>query len=401
MPAGPSDPPRADPLARPTSEAVLAALVGFDTTSRHSNLALVDWVETYLERHGVPSFRVPNAAGDKANLFATIGPEGVPGIILSGHTDTVPVDGQDWSSDPFALTERDGRLFGRGTTDMKGFLACCLAAVPAMRAAPLVRPIHLALSYDEEVGCLGVVGLIERLAGEGRRFEACIVGEPTGMQVVTAHKAKRSLRATVHGLARHSSLAPEGVNAVSFAARLVARIDAIGERLAGGPADPLYDTPPSTAHVGTFAGGTALNIVPDRAEIRFEFRMLPGEDADAPVAEIVAHARRELEPAMRERHAGARIEFETLAAFPGLATPDDAEVVALAKRLARRNDCAKVAFGTEGGRFAEGLGVPTVVVGPGAIAQAHVPDEFIDAAELRRCEAFLERLVRHCTEDAP
>ena len=394
------EPLRADPLHRPTSEAVLAALVGFDTTSRHSNLALVEWVEAYLERHGVPSFRVANAAGDKANLFATIGPEGVPGVILSGHTDTVPVDGQDWSSDPFVLTERDGRLHGRGTTDMKGFLACCLAAVPAMRAAPLTRPIHLALSYDEEVGCLGVVGLIERLADEGRRFEACLVGEPTSMQVVTAHKAKRSLRATVRGLSCHSSLAPEGVNAVSYAARLVARIDAIGARLADGPSDALYDTPASTAHVGTFTGGTALNIVPDRAEIVFEFRVLPGEDADGPVDEIVAHAKETLEPEMRARHAGAGIELETLAAFPGLDTSDDADVVALAKGLARRNDHAKVAFGTEGGRFADGLGVPTVVVGPGSIAQAHVPDEFVAASELRRCEAFLERLVHRCTESA-
>ena len=398
MSCEPDGPLRADPHPRATSEDILATLVGFDTTSRHSNLALVDWVEAYLERHGVPSFRVPNEVGDKANLFATIGPEDVPGIILSGHTDTVPVDGQDWSSDPFALHARDGRLHGRGTTDMKGFLACCLAAVPAMRAAPLARPIHLALSYDEEVGCLGVVGLIERLAGERRRFEACIVGEPTGMQVVTAHKTKRSLRATVRGLACHSSLAPEGVNAVSWAARLVARIDAIGERLAQGPSDALYDTPASTAHVGTFAGGTALNIVPDRARIDFEFRVLPGQDADALVDEIVTYARDELEPGMRARHAGAGIEFETLAAFPGLSTPDDADVVALARRLARRNDHAKVAFGTEGGRFAEGLGVPTVVVGPGSIAQAHKPDEFVAVSELRRCEAFLERLVRHCTE---
>ena len=396
----PRGPLRADPPPHPTSEDVLAALVGFDTTSRRSNLALVEWVEAYLERHGVPSFRVPNAAGDKANLFATVGPEDAPGVILSGHTDTVPVDGQDWSSDPFVLDERDGRLHGRGTTDMKGFLACCLAAVPAMRAAPLTRPIHLALSYDEEVGCLGVVGLIERLAREGRRFRACIVGEPTGMRVVTAHKTKRSLRATVRGLACHSSLAPEGVNAVSYAARLVARIDAIGARLAKGPSDALYDTPASTAHVGTFVGGTALNIVPDRARIDFEFRVLPGEDADALVDEIAAYARRELEPEMRARHAGAGIEFETLAAFPGLATPEDADVVALAKRLAGRNDHAKVAFGTEGGRFAEGLDVPTVVVGPGSIAQAHKPDEFVAVSELRRCEAFLERLVHHCTEPA-
>ncbi len=221
--------------ARLSTEAILAVLIGFDTTSRDSNLALIAWVEDYLAGHGVASFRVPDEAGEKANLFATIGPDDVPGVILSGHTDTVPVDGQDWVSDPYAMEERDGRLFGRGTADMKGFLACCLAAVPDMAAAALTRPIHLAFSYDEEVGCLGVVGLIERLAGQGRRFEACIVGEPTSMQVVTAHKTKRSLRATFHGLSCHSSLAPEGVNAVSFAARLVAKLDGMAARLSRRP----------------------------------------------------------------------------------------------------------------------------------------------------------------------
>ena len=267
-----------------------------------------------------------------------------------------------------------------------------------MMAAPLARPIHLAFSYDEEVGCLGVIPLIERLAAEGRRFEACLVGEPTNMQVVTAHKTKRSLKATFHGLACHSSLAPEGVNAVSHAARLVARIDAIGERLGRGPSDSLFDMPVSTAHVGVMNGGTALNIVPDRAEVVFEFRMLPSEDAAAPVAEIEAFVRGELEPEMRARHAECRIDLETVSGFPGLDTSPDAPVTALAKRLARRNDHAKVAYGTEGGRFAQGLGVPTVVVGPGAIAQAHRPDEFIAVSELRACEAFLDRLIDHCSE---
>ncbi len=384
--------------ARLSTEEILAALIGFDTTSRNSNLALIAWVEDYLTSHGVANFRVPDETGGKANLFATIGPEDVPGLILSGHTDTVPVDGQDWASDPYALVERAGRLFGRGTADMKGFLACCLAAVPDMAAAPLARPIHLAFSYDEEVGCLGVVELIERLAGQGRRFEACIVGEPTSMQVVTAHKTKRSLRATFHGLSCHSSLALEGVNAVSYAARLVAKLDAMAVRLSDGPSDPLFDMPVSTAHVGVFHGGTALNIVPDRAEVTFEFRVLPTEDADALVDEITGFVRGVLEPEMRARHADARVDLDVLSAFPGLDTADDADVVALAKRLARRNDHAKVAFGTEGGRFAQGLGVPTVVVGPGAIAQAHKPDEYIAVSQLRACEAFLARLVEHCSE---
>ncbi|MEM7566213.1 MAG: acetylornithine deacetylase [Pseudomonadota bacterium] len=388
------------PAARLSAEEILAALIGFDTTSRDSNLPLIAWVEDYLNAHGVRSFRVMDETDEKANLFATIGPEDAPGIILSGHTDTVPVDGQDWSSDPYRMTERDGRLYGRGTADMKGFLACCLAAVPDMAAAPLATPLHLALSYDEEVGCLGVVPLIDRLASEGRSFAACFVGEPTGMQVVTAHKTKRSLRAVFHGLSCHSSLAPEGVNAVSYAAQLVAKIDAIAARLAEGPSDPLFDTPVSTAHVGVLNGGTALNIVPERAEMVFEFRVLPGQDADALVEEVTRFVRETLEPDMRRRHRQARVDLDILSAFPGLDTPEDSEIVSLAKRLAQRNDHAKVAFGTEGGRFAAGLGVPTVVVGPGAIAQAHIPDEFIETAQLRACEAFLSRLIQHCSGPA-
>lgn len=378
------------------SEDVLACLVGHDTTSRNSNLALVEWVEAHLDAHGVPHFRVPNGDGTKANLFATIGPADAPGVILSGHTDVVPVDGQDWSSDPFSLTRRGERLHGRGAADMKGFLACCLARVPAMVAANLRRPIHLAMSFDEEVGCLGVVPLVEELARRDLPLEACFVGEPTGMGVVTAHKAKRSLRATFRGLACHSSLAPQGVNAVSHAAQLVAKIDAMGRRLATGPSDPLYDTPVTTAHVGLFSGGEALNIVPAHAGVTFEFRVLPGEDPDALVREVEAFLHGEIEPVMQARDPHCGVDLEVLAAFPGLDTPPDAPVATLAKRLSGRKDHAKVAFGTEGGRFAEGLGVPTVVVGPGHIAQAHKPDEFVEIAQLRACEGFLDRLIDHC-----
>ena len=383
-------------MSVPRTEDVLAALVGFDTTSRNPNLPLIEWIEAFLDVHRVPHFRAPSEDGTKANLFATIGPAGVPGIVLSGHTDVVPVDGQDWSSDPFALTTRDGRLHGRGAADMKGFIACCLGRVPAMVAAGLARPVHLALSYDEEIGCVGVIGLLEELAGRAVPIEAVIVGEPTGMGVVTAHKAKRSLRTTFTGRAAHSSLPHEGVNAVSHAARLVARIDAIGERLARGPGDPLYDAPHSTAHVGVMAGGTALNIVPRHAEVLHEFRVLPGEDADALVAELAAFVEDEIAPAMRATHPECGAEMEVLMGYPGLDTPPDAPVVTLAKRLAGRNDHAKVAFGTEGGRFAEILGAPTVVIGPGSIEQAHKPDEFIEIDQLRACETFLDRLIDHC-----
>lgn len=376
------------------TEAILAELVAFDTTSRNSNLPLIDWVEAYLARHGVAAERIPDASGLKANLWASIGPADRPGYILSGHTDVVPVDGQDWSSDPFRLRSDDGRLFGRGTCDMKGFLACCLAAVPAMAAADLARPIHLAFSYDEEVGCLGVRGLIERLNALAVKPLGCFVGEPTGMAVVIAHKGKRSLRAVVTGRSCHSSLAPEGVNAVDYAALLAVEVRRIGRELARGPADPLYDVPVSTAHTGILEGGTALNIVPDRAELVFEFRVLPDQDAEALVAQVQAFVRDVLEPEMRRVAPETGIALEVFTSFPGLDTPVDDEVVRLAKHLAGRNDHAKVAYGTEGGLFQQAA-IPTVVVGPGHIAQAHRPDEFVALAELERCNAFLARLIAH------
>ena len=379
-----------------TVEAILAELVAFDTTSRNSNLALIDCVEAYLARHGVAAWRVPSPDGEKANLFASIGPDREGGFVLSGHTDTVPVDGQDWSSDPFTLSERSGLLYGRGSCDMKGFLAACLARVPAMQAAGLKRPIHLAFSYDEEVGCLGVPLLLDALGTRGIRPEGCFVGEPTEMQPVIAHKAKRSMRAFFNGKSVHSSLSPDGVNAVSYAARLVAWIDALTPEMNLNPGDALFDVPVSTAHVGVFSGGTALNIVPAQAQVDFEFRTLPGEDADARVAaarDVIAGL--DAEMAARDPACGARLEM--LAAFPGLDTPEDAPITRLAKRLAGRNDHAKVAYGTEAGLFAERAGIPTVVIGPGSIGEAHKPDEFIARAELDKCTRFLDRLIEHCS----
>src|SRR5215470_10956883 len=276
---------------------ILDALVGFDTTSRNSNLPLIAWIEDYLDRHGVAHERIPDRSGTKSNVWATIGPADKPGYILSGHTDTVPVDGQSWTSDPFRLARRDGKLFARGSTDMKGFLACCLAAVPAMKARPLKQPIHLAISYDEEVGCVGVRDMIAQLKQAPVRPAGCFVGEPTNMGVVIGHKGKRSLRVTVHGRTCHSSLAPHGVNAVEFAARLIVKIREISERLAqSGARDPLYDVPFTTAHTGTVQGGTALNIVPDRCTFEFEFRSIAADDLDALVAEVKAYARDVLEP---------------------------------------------------------------------------------------------------------
>lgn len=387
-------------MPRLSSRDILAKLVAFDTTSRNSNLPLIDWVEAYLAGYGVQSRRVFDASGQKANLWATIGPAEVPGVILSGHTDTVPVDGQDWSSDPFTLEERDGKLYGRGSCDMKGFAACALAAVPDLVNRPLKRPVHLALSYDEEVGCVGVIGLLEALQDEPVRPAYCIVGEPTLMTVMTGHKAKRSMRVTVRGRGCHSSLAPQGVNAVNYAARMIVRIEEIARRLAEkGGQDAAYDVPHSTAHTGTVQGGTALNIVPDECTFVCEFRVLPFEDADALVTELRDYATQELEPEMQRIAPEAGIEIEVYAQFPGLDTDPESEIVPLAKRFAQSNDQGKVAFGTEGGRFHEMLGVPTVICGPGSIVQAHKPDEYIAVAQLDACDTFLARLADWAERD--
>jgi acetylornithine deacetylase len=375
--------------------AILEKLVGFDTTSRNSNLELIDWIEGELAAQGIAGVRSYDDGGVKANLFATIGPVDVPGYVLSGHTDVVPVDGQAWTSDPFRLTRRGDRLYGRGACDMKGFLASCLAAVPDMLARPLARPIHLAFSYDEEVGCLGVPRLIARMGDAGLAPAACFVGEPTSMQVVVAHKTKVSYRVVVTGKSVHSALAPQGVNAVDYAARLVVHLQEINRRLAVGPSDGLFDVPVSTAHTGTIAGGTALNIVPEHCEFLFEFRTLPDVDVDALFAEVEAFARDVLEPEMRAVDPATGIRIEWLSGFPGLDTSPEAPVVALAKRLAGRNDHGKVAYGTEAGLFFAAA-VPTVVVGPGSIEQAHKPDEFIAVSELARCDAFVGRLIEHC-----
>ncbi|SDY70488.1 acetylornithine deacetylase [Citreimonas salinaria] len=385
-------------MPTPSSREILAQLVAFDTTSRGSNLALIDHVRDYLSSYGVESRLVMDTTRQKANLWATIGPADRPGVILSGHTDTVPVDGQEWASDPFALDAREGRLFGRGSCDMKGFLACALAAVPGLVARDLARPVHLAFSYDEEVGCVGVVGLLEMLQADDIRPAMCIVGEPTLMQVVIGHKAKRSMRVTVRGRGCHSSLAPQGVNAVNYAARLVVRMQDIAARLASmGGNDPDYDITHSTAHTGIIRGGTALNIVPDICTFDCEFRVLPSEDADALVQELRDYAA-ELELLMQQVAPEAGIDIDLYAQFPGLETVPDADVVTLTKRLTGTNGHSKVAFGTEGGRFNEMLGVPTVICGPGSISQAHKPDEYIEQSQLDACDAFLVRLADWATQ---
>jgi acetylornithine deacetylase len=381
----------------PTILTMLEKLVGFDTTSSKSNLCLIDWMEAYLRRLRFRTQRLYDHSGAKASLLASIGPPNASGYVLSGHTDTVPVEGQAWTRDPFCLHIEEGHAFGRGACDMKGFLSVCLALAPVMARAPLMRQIHLAMSYDEEVGCIGARELCRHLRDSGMHFEACFVGEPTRMQVVVAHKSKRNVRAVITGHPCHSSLAPRGVNAVEWGALLVAEIRRIGDRLARhGTRDQLYEVPHSSAHVGLFRGGTALNLVPDRADVLFEFRTLAQDDADALVADVERFVRRELEPAMRAQHPDASLVLDVYAASPGLETAPDSEVVILAKSLAGRSDHAKAAFMTEAGLFQSVAGIPTVVIGPGSIEQAHKPDEFISLDELAKCAAFVDRLIARC-----
>jgi len=374
------------------SRPLIDRIVGFDTTSRESNLQLIDWIANYLQTLGIESRLTHDESGRKANLYATLGPADRPGIMLSGHTDVVPVDGQDWSSDPWKVEERDGRLYGRGTCDMKSFLAVVLAHVPDFLARGLETPIHLAFSYDEEVGCIGVRRLIADVAQLPVRPACCIVGEPTGMQVVAAHKGKRSYICRVHGLEAHSSMAHIGVNAVEAAAEIVARLKAIARRFRDrGPYDADFVPPYTTVHTGTIRGGTALNIVPKECVFDFEWRYLPVQDPDAILAEVEAFVA-SLLPEMRAVSPTADIRIEERSQIPGLDMAADAEVTTLARTLSGGNRVGKVSFGTEAGLFQQ-AGIPTIVCGPGSIEQAHKPDEFVAVEQVAQCERFVERLI--------
>lgn len=381
-------------MATPASLEMIERLVGFDTTSRESNLQLIAFIQDYLKGLGVESMLVHNAEGTKANLYATLGDQDRPGIMLSGHTDVVPVDGQPWDTDPFTLTENDGKLYGRGTADMKSFIAITLAMLPQFQARGLTTPLHLAFSYDEEIGCIGVRRLIEKLKNMPVKPSMCIVGEPTSMQVITGHKGKRSYKVHVRGFEAHSSLAPHGVNAIEFAARFIARLRQIAERIREtGPFDELYDVTHTTVHTGVISGGTQLNIVPRDCRFEFEFRYVGGQDANALEEEIRRFATETLEPDMRAINPDTGITIDCVNDMPGLEMDVDDQVVTFVKALAGRNDHAKVAFGTEAGLFKTRAGIPTVVCGPGSIDQAHKPNEFIALDQITAGEAFMARLM--------
>ncbi|QMV63140.1 acetylornithine deacetylase [Pseudomonas berkeleyensis] len=377
----------------PTSRDLLADLIAFDTTSRESNLALIDYVRAYLAGLGIDSELLFNAERSKANLYARIGPAGAGGVMLSGHSDVVPVDGQAWTLPAFALSERDGRLYGRGTADMKGFIACVLAAVPAFMERPLRLPLHIAISYDEEVGCLGVRSLVERLRASPERPAICLIGEPSEMRPVLGHKGKLAMRCEVHGAACHSAYAPQGVNAIEYAAKLIGRLGEIGERLAAPEHhDGRFDPPYSTVQTGLIQGGRALNIVPAECRFDFEMRALPADDPQQVAAELRDYAERELLPRMRAVSAASDIRFSELSSYPGLLTDAASEAARLLALIAEREDFTTVAFGTEGGLFDE-AGVATVVCGPGSMEQGHKPDEFVSLDQLARCDAMLARLA--------
>ena len=376
------------------SHALLERLIAFNTVSRESNLALIEFIRDYLAGFGVVSELFFNEDKTKANLFASIGPGERPGVVLSGHTDVVPVDGQSWTVDPFALSERDGRLYGRGTADLKGYIACVLAAVPDFVARPLRVPLHLAFSYDEEVGCLGVRSLLAELAQREPKPLACIIGEPTALRPVLGHKGKLAMRCCVQGAACHSAYAPQGVNAIEYAARLIGKLGHIGEALARVEAhDSRFDPPWSTVQTGIIHGGTALNIVPAQCEFDFEVRALPSFDPQQVVTELQAFAEAELLPRMQAVRPETAIRFQPLSGYPGLATDPQGFAAQLIARLSGSSDFGMVAFGTEGGLFDE-AGIPTVVCGPGSMEQGHKPDEFVTVEQMQGCERMLDRLVQ-------
>lgn len=378
---------------------MLRELVAFDTTSRNSNLALIDFVADYLADHGIAATRLHNAEGSKANLYATLGPERPGGVVLSGHTDVVPVDGQDWSDDPFRLAERDGRLYGRGAADMKGFLACVLAMAPDFLAARPNIPVHLALSYDEEVGCLGARDLVAHMAAHLPRPAAVVIGEPTEMKVVNAHKGIRSFRTVVTGHEAHSSNTHLGVNAIMVAAELIQYLSRLAEEMrARGDPSGRFDPPYTTVHVGTIEGGTAVNIVPRRCSFAWEYRLLPDQDEDEirdrflhfAAEEVLARLRANAPESARE----IGIETRPRSNVPGLKPRADSPAEALACLLTGANHAEAVSYGTEAGIF-DAADIPAVVCGPGSIRQAHRPDEFIAVSEIDACMAFLHRLRAH------
>ena len=374
----------------------LTRLIAHDTTSRYSNLALIEDIADFLSHHGLQPWLAHDATGRKANLFVTLpAADGTTagGLIFSGHTDVVPVDGQDWQSNPFHAVIRDDKLYGRGAADMKGFIAAVLAAIPHMKAAKLARPLHIALSYDEEIGCLGAPVMIDALQQRGLSPEYCIVGEPTSMQMVVAHKGIHTFTCRVHGKAAHSSLTPQGVNAIEYAAQLILFIQQLGQRLQHDYAqDAAFDVPFSTLSVNTIQGGIASNIVPQLCEFGFDYRNLPHMQPADVIEPIQRYIREVLEPQMRAVDANCGIELHHHAAVPAMPEADAQALLQLVAQLVDNHTRHKVAYATEGGQFKQ-AGIHTVICGPGSIEQAHRANEFVSLAQLARCDDFLNKMI--------
>ena len=376
--------------------AILERLIAFETVSHMTNVPLMRFVEGVLAEAGIESTLIFDSSGEKANLYAMVGPRDVPGVILSGHVDVVPVEGQSWTRPAFTLTQEGSRLYGRGTTDMKGFDACAIALMRHAAGRDLKVPLILALSHDEEVGCRGVGSMIDAMAEWPVAPRLCLVGEPTSMEAAIGHKGKVALKVTCTGRAGHSSMAPMALNAIHLAMDFGKAVRDLQAQIAAeGPFDTDYDVPYSTLHIGKISGGVQVNVVAHSCVMDMEIRSLAGDDPARMIAALEAAAEAIVAP-LRADFPEAAIEIERLWDYPGLGTAADAEVVSFVKSLTGGNGHLKVAYGTEGGMFAQRLGLPTVVCGPGAKAQAHMPDEFVEIAQLQRCEAMMAALLARC-----
>ena len=372
---------------------ILKQLIAFPTVSIDPNRALIDYCDEILQGIGAKTVIIEDETGKKANLFATIGATDKPGVLLSGHTDVVPIAGQNWTKEPFTLTQEDGKLYGRGTTDMKGFVACALNAAIKASKRDLKTPLHLALSYDEEIGCIGVRSMIDMLKEAPFKPMFCIVGEPTLLAVATGHKGKTAAHVRCTGHEAHSALAPTALNAIHLACDMIAFIRSLQEDVAANSfQDDDYAIPYTTLHIGKINGGVALNIVPNNTDFFFEIRNLPQDDPTILMEKITAHADKLLQP-LKDEFPQASIDIEITNTYPPLGTGKDADVVDFVTSLTGKNATIKVAFGTEGGLFSTELGIPTVVCGPGSMDQGHKPDEYVEMDQLTQCDAMMDALI--------
>ena len=385
-------------MSEKNSIEILKKLVSFDTTSFKSNLDLIKFIENYLNDLNIKSELIYDETKNKANLFTTIGPNLQGGIVLSGHTDVVPITKQNWTSDPFILTERDDKLFGRGSSDMKGFIAIVLSRVSAMVEKKLKKPIHLAFSYDEEIGCVGVHSLLDLIKKKSINPEFCIVGEPTSMEMVIGHKGKHAYDVKVEGLSCHSGQAPNGVNAINYASKLINYIEEINkEKSIKGPFDNDYEIPYSTLHTGLIKGGTILNIVPKLCQFEFEIRHLAEDDPLEIIQRIKQYTEELLIKEMHNISSTTNIEINEKINYPGLNISESISPVKQVKELLGKSCHKKVVFGTEGGLFKRELNLPTIICGPGSIDQAHKPDEFISIQQIEKGGTFIDKLINNCS----